>query len=237
MSIKVSESLRKFLNARKTPANADLIDRWSIDMETQVNVVRGEPVAGKRNTYTDGEYEYWNIRIPKNADTEPEWPDYVIRWPFDLFAEGIGSTGWDYKDKKSRWAGYDFDNISSHAKGIGLSDEDLQKVKEAAEALPYVEVRKSTGGKGLHFYVYFNDDGVPTENHTIHATVARCVLGMMSSAAGFDFASQIDVCGSNMWLWHRKMSAENHGLEIVKPATKRLTRPTCRPTGEITPRR
>ena len=26
-----------------------------------------------------------------------------------------------------------------------------------------------------------------------------------------------------MWIWHRKMSAENHGLEIIKPATKRLS--------------
>jgi hypothetical protein len=25
-----------------------------------------------------------------------------------------------------------------------------------------------------------------------------------------------------MWIWHRKMSAENRGLEIIKPATKRL---------------
>ncbi len=25
-----------------------------------------------------------------------------------------------------------------------------------------------------------------------------------------------------MWVWHRKMTAENHGLEIIKPATKRL---------------
>ena len=26
-----------------------------------------------------------------------------------------------------------------------------------------------------------------------------------------------------MWMWHRKMTAENHGLEIIKPATKVLT--------------
>ena len=45
---------------------------------------------------------------------------------------------------------------------------------------------------------------------------------MMSAEVGFDFASAIDACGHVMWIWHRKMTAENHGLEIIKPATKRL---------------
>ena len=49
------------------------------------------------------------------------------------------------------------------------------------------------------------------------------ILGMMSSECNFDFASQIDCCGGVMWIWHRKMTAENHGLEIIKPATKVLT--------------
>ena len=46
---------------------------------------------------------------------------------------------------------------------------------------------------------------------------------MMSAEVGFDFASAIDAAGHVMWVWHRKMSAENHGLEILKPAAKRLS--------------
>ena len=45
---------------------------------------------------------------------------------------------------------------------------------------------------------------------------------MMSSATGFDFASQVDVCGGNMWIWHRKATKENDGLAIIKPATQVL---------------
>jgi hypothetical protein len=45
---------------------------------------------------------------------------------------------------------------------------------------------------------------------------------MMSSETGFDFASQIDVCGGVMWLYHKKMTAENQGLALIKPATKEL---------------
>jgi hypothetical protein len=223
--MKVTEAIKVFLNARKLPANADLVARWSACMETQLNVAagNGEPVEGKRTTYSDGINEWWNIRLPKNANSDPSWDDYELRFPFELHAEGIGCTGWDWAARRSRWCAFDFDSLTTHARGIGVTDEELEKIKLAAEALPYVETRLSTGGKGIHLYCYFDDAGVPTDNHTEHAALARCVLGMMSSDTGFDFASQIDCCGGVMWLWHRKMTAENGGLSLVKPATKTLS--------------
>jgi hypothetical protein len=221
----VSEALYNFLQARKTPANADLVDRCSINMEVQVNVMAadGEPVAGKKSTWTNGSDTWHSIRIPKNAATEPTREDYKIGYPFDLYAEGIGMTGWDWKARCSRHFGYDFDALTGHAQGIGVDDEQLERVKLAACALPYVEVRRSTGGDGIHLYAYLDEAGVPTANHTEHAALARCILGMMSAECGFDFASAIDACGHVMWIWHRKMSAENRGLEIIKSATKRLS--------------
>ena len=208
----------------KTPANADLIERWAIGMETQVNVAPGdgEPVAGKRSTWSDGINEWFNIRVPKNAATDPTFTDYQIGFPLALHAEGVGMTGWDWKARLSRHFGYDFDALTGHAQGVGIEEKDLEKVKQAACALPYVEVRRSTGGGGIHLYVYLDDAGIPTANHTEHAALARCILGMMSAEVGFDFASAIDACGHVMWIWHRKMSVETHGLEIIKPATKRL---------------
>jgi len=221
---KASEAFHAFLRARKTAANTDLVARWSTEMETQLNVAvgDGEPVAGKRTTWSDGINEWFNIRIPKNAATDPTWNDYELRFPLDLHAEGIGMTGWRWTTKRSCWCGFDFDAITNHAKGIGIDDDQLERVKQAACALPYVEVRKSTGGGGIHLYVYFADDGIPTENHTEHAALARCILGMMSGDTGFDFASQIDACGHVMWIWHRKMTPENQGLAILKPAEKHL---------------
>jgi len=75
---KVTEALRRFLDARKTPANADLVARWGSHMETQVNVAAGdgEPVAGKRSTWSDGINEWFNVRIPKNAADNPSFNDY-----------------------------------------------------------------------------------------------------------------------------------------------------------------
>ncbi len=224
---KVTEAIQSFLTARRETHNApELLDRILAHpgaLEIQINVAadNGEPVDGKRSTYTDGEYEWFNIRIPKHADGEPEFRDYELRWPLDLHVEGIGWTGWDWQARRSLAWGFDFDAISGHAKGIGISNEELERIKEAAKALPYVEARRSTGGNGIHLYVY--SEGVPTANHTEHAALARCVLGMMSSETGFDFASQIDACGGNMWFWHRKMTAENKGLMLIKAAEKSIT--------------
>ena len=121
-----SEALYSFLQARKTPANADLVDRCSIDMEVQVNVIAadGEPVAGKKSTWTNGSDTWHAISIPKNAATEPIWEDYKIGYPFDLYAEGIGMTGWRLaRSPLLRHFGYDFDALTGHAQGIGIDDD------------------------------------------------------------------------------------------------------------------
>lgn len=228
--MKVTAALSRFLEVRlATHPGCDLVHRFlaaggAAAMETQVNVAagNGEPVEGRRTTWSDGVNTWWNIRIPKNANAEPEWEDYELRFPLEEHAEGIGSTGWDWVNRQSRWVGFDFDTITGHAKGIGITDSQLAEVAEKAKAIPYVEVRNSTGGKGLHLYVYF-EEGVPTVNHTEHAALARCVLGMMSGEANFDFASQIDACGHVMWIWHRKMTVENQGLAVIKPARKPLS--------------
>ncbi|MEM7314965.1 MAG: primase-helicase family protein, partial [Planctomycetota bacterium] len=101
----------------------------------------------------------------------------------------------------------------------GVTEAELEKVREAARSIPWVECRKSTGGKGLHLYVYFAP-GIKTETHTEHAAVARCILQQMSEIAGFDFANKVDVCGGNMWIWHRKHTPENEGLKLLKAATE-----------------
>ncbi len=227
---KTSEAIRRFLESKRdSHSGVDLLDRILVHidgLELQVNVAagNGEPVDGKRGTYSDGVNSWFNLRIPHKANTDtPEWQDYSMAYPLELHADGIGSTGWDWKAKRSRYVAFDFDSIVGHAQGIGITDEDLARVRRAAQAVPYVETRLSTGGKGLHLYVWFNGDGIPTNNHTEHAALARCVLGMLSSEATFDFASHIDACGHIMWFWHRKMTAENKGLSLIKAAERKLT--------------
>ena len=126
-------------------------------------------------------------------------------------------------ERKSRWWGFDFDAIAGHAKGVGLDDDQLEEVKRAATTLPYTETRRSTGGNGIHIYVRMAGAGFESNNHTEHAALGRCVLAKMSSDCGFDFAQQIDTCGGNMWIWHRKMTTENRGLELLQAAETPLT--------------
>ena len=56
--------------------------------------------------------------------------------PFDQHAEGIGMTGWDWQAPRSRWVAFDFDSLTGHAKGVGITDEELEKVKQAAMRCP-----------------------------------------------------------------------------------------------------
>lgn len=225
---KVTEAIVSFLQAKVAKGEhqgPDLIERfqdYGCDMEVQVNVAagKGEPVHGKRSTYssTDGTDQWFNFRIPKGAYDEPFFNDFELRFVLDIHCDGIGSTGWDWKARRSRWVGFDFDAIVGHAEGVGVSTDELDRVREAAQALPYVEVRKSTGGSGLHLYVIFEDgDAFDTKNHNEHAALARCILGVMSRDAGFSFDTAVDGCGGNMWLWHRK-SAGTEGLKLKKAA-------------------
>jgi len=225
----VTEGIRRFLTAQQASLpGADLLERYlrqgPENLETQINVAAdgGDPVDGRRNTWTDGLCNWFHIRIPKNAYDKPKWDDYELRWAPEEHAEAIGSTGWDWKALRSRWVGFDFDEITDHASGVGVNAEELEKIKNAALALPYVEVRRSTGGKGLHFYVLFDEEGIPTANHTEHAALARCILGMMTAEVGFDFASAIDACGHNMWIWRRTITHKNQGLKLLKASVKAL---------------
>lgn len=206
---------------------------YSPSMEVQVKVrsSNGKPVEGKRNTWVRDGQEFWNIRCPKGAMSEPTWRDYELNWSLSEHAEAVGMTGWDWENRCSRWVCFDFDAITGHAPGIGVSDDQLMAIREAAWDVPYVQVRKSTRGGGFHFYVFFSvfsygqwiDDGIPCENHTLHAALARTVLAKLSMEANFNFAGAIDACGGNMWVWHRDACLHNEGLALIKDNTSILT--------------
>lgn len=214
----------------------DLADLYHYGMEVQVNVAQD---GGKRRQNKDGftgrmwsEYydentdKSWkSFRIPWNAATKPEYSEYYIKdgirknklLLFDLVehAEGIGMTGWDWESGISKWVAFDFDALTEQSKNQSskLTPQEMQEVQEAACAIPWVTVRKSTGSRGLHLYVFLDD--VKTKNHTEHAALARAILGKMSAETGFPFETKVDVCGGTMWVWHRKMKGTD-GLNLIK---------------------
>jgi len=233
----VSQALSSFLKSIPYNYAIDITNRYSIDMEVQIMVdpIRGKPVwkdgSIVRNTWTpdsdtdDGEhliqkygsYQFFHIRIPRNSMSNPTYTDIPMKYPLGEHVECVGMTGWNWGKRQSEWVAFDVDAITGHAVGVGINNEIMAEVKERACSIPWVQVRKSTGGGGLHFYVYFNPKKLPeTENHTVHQALARCVLGLMEKETGFDFRGNMDVLGGNMWIWHRKINLENRGLELIK---------------------
>lgn len=218
--MKRSEAIKAFLAAN---APTDLANLYSLEMECQVNVAQdsGDRITGEYHGrpwhgYTDGMQTWKAFRIPRNANTEPEYVDVDMAFSLTEHAEGVGMTGWDWKNKVSRWVAFDFDAITGHkeAHSKKLSEEELNLVQQTACDIPWVTVRKSAGGRGLHLYVFLLHPE-PTANHNEHAALARAILGTMSSLAKMDFNTQVDICGQNMWVWHRK-AIKSGGLELIK---------------------
>jgi hypothetical protein len=215
-----SVSIKNFLLAK---AQEDLAKLYSLEMECQVNVAQdgGEKIDGEFkgrqwHGFTDGAQTWKSFRIPLNAATEASYEDSEMKFDLNAHVEGVGMTGWNWQKRQSEWVAFDFDSITGHkdAHSRKMNEADLDAVKQAASDIPWVTVRKSAGGKGLHLYVFLMP--VPTENHTEHAALARAILGKMSSLTGFDFSTKVDICGGNMWVWHRK-SQGNDGLALIKP--------------------
>ena len=200
----------------------DLAMLYNRGMECQVNVAKGNGnrIEGdfkgtKWSGYTDGTTTWKSFRIPYNAMHEPTYEDSPITFNLAEHTEGIGMTGWDWEHKVSKWVAFDFDAITGHSDKhqSKLDSEQMQKVRDVACEIPWVSVRRSTSGQGLHLYVMLND--VPTNNHTEHAALARSILAHMSALSGFDFKSKVDICGGNMWVWHRKMK-DTPGLKLLQ---------------------
>lgn len=219
-----TESIKAFLEAR---AHKDLASLYHHDMECQVIVAQGTgeridgEFAGTRwQGYTDGIQTWKPFRIPRNASTEPEYIDVPMTFDLGLHCEAIGMTGWNWNRRVSQWVAFDFDAILGHDEKHTrkLTSTELEHVRTVACQLEWVTVRRSTSGKGLHLYVLLDD--VSTQNHTEHAALARSILAKMGSLTGYDFQSKVDICGGNMWIWHRKMmptlNTEQVGLQILK---------------------
>lgn len=221
-----TEAVKRFLTLFAFP---DLGSRYNYDMELQVNVAQddGQPTAGEFNgrawkAWTDGVQIWKPFRVPYNAAKNPTYEDKEMKFDLVKHVDAIGMTGWDWNNKCSHWVAFDFDAITGHSDRHAkkLTDEELNLVRESVKNIPWVEVRRSAGGKGLHLYVHL-DPVVSTENHNEHAAVARAVLSKLSALVAYDFSAKVDICGGNMWIWHRKAKGTN-GFELIKGANAAL---------------
>lgn len=212
-----TEAVKRFLQAS---THADLAELYNHDMEMQCNVaqdggnrVEGDFKGRQWHGWTDGVQMWKSFRIPYKAMSDPEYRDDPINFDLPAHAEGIGMTGWDWKSQVSRWVAYDFDAITGHSDKHAkkLSEAELDDVSTRLGSIPWCTLRLSTSGKGLHLYVFLTP--ITTKTHTEHAALARAILGQLSAFTRFDFTAKVDICGGNMWVWHRKMKG-TEGLKL-----------------------
>lgn len=214
-----THAIKAFLAAK---THADLAALYTPAMECQVNVapdgadrIEGEYQGKKWQGWTDHVQTWKSFRIPRNASTNPEYHDSWMTFDLVAHAEGIGMTGWDWERRLSKWVAFDFDAITGHSikHSKKLTVEELATIQQSLQEIPWVTIRKSSGGQGLHVYVFLNP--VITQNHNEHAALGRSILGHLSALSGVELSTQVDNCANNMWVWHRKMQGTG-GLELLK---------------------
>ncbi len=223
MQVTRTEAIKRFLAAK---THSDLASMYTPDMEVQVNVAQDGGMRVETETksrsqiWTDGVQTWAPFRIPYNADSNPNYEDRPMSYNLEAHAEGVGMTGWDWRNKLSRWVAFDFDAIVGHSKNHTqkLTNTELEEIRQAVSSVEWATIRKSTGGNGLHIYVML-DDPVPTNTHTEHAALGRAILGLLAAETGKDLSSKVDAVGQNMWVWHRKMIG-TQGLTLIKSGTK-----------------
>jgi hypothetical protein len=202
-----SVAIQNFLESAPSP----LAKLYTKEMEVQCNVYKGDGKL-KRDQEKEIYYELneksWKpFRIPNDSE---------INFDLMVHAEGIGLTGWNFVKKQSHWIGFDFDSIINHKSG--LNAEELQSVIYKANQIEYVSIYKSTSGKGLHLYIFF-DKPVPTIDRAEHQALAQAMLSFLTADSGFDFNAAVDCLGMILWVWHRKQEGTD-GLTLIKEGTK-----------------
>lgn len=210
----LSSNIKNFIAARirETPQCGQWLSDWSIEHETQINIdpTGLEPCQWQGTKPTRWEMPDGNsvgpIRIPYGAYTDsPTHRDYMPRGPIHHYWSAIGTTGWNWSEKKSMWVGFDFDAIEGHAAGVGIAPDRLNEIKNRATSLPYVIARTSKGGKGLHLIVPLNP-WIAAETHTEHSALAKHVLNRMSRDCDYPLYEGVDCSGLVLWHWAKEIA-------------------------------
>jgi hypothetical protein len=228
---RVCDAYKKLYDHRSDPDNPlyshnnpDLLARWGANpmtLETQIMCHKGGTPLDNGKFEENGEI-FGPQRWPYDAGGDANYNNPRIQYIIRNRMKAIGTTWWDWQNKRSIGLGYDFDSIMGHADGVGVSDEELAKL-DCIET-EWLEVIRSTGGRGRHIYIWFQEPFPITENHHEHAALARAYIPLIAKYTGLDIEASVDVCGSVMWIHHEKADAESRGYEVIKPAIQTLDR-------------
>jgi hypothetical protein len=210
------QAIRRVLSTPSLP-NRDLTDRIQpyIDgLDLQANVIPGVEIEVTRKDGKKTIVQSDGVNTWSNFRTGPI--DKMLHFDLAKYVDSIGSTGWISSLKKPLFVGFDFDHEQGHAEGVGHPQEILDTIKTALLKLDYVDLRRSTSGKGLHGFVWFDPTTSPTvSTRDSHTELAKYVLARMSKDASLDLTKFIDGVGGNLWFYSRRATPDNQGFTRV----------------------
>lgn len=202
-----------------------LLARWGEDpsrFETQILCNKNGTPVPDSNKFEQGGELWGPIRWPYDSYTNtPHYSDPPITFIIPNRLKAIGSTWWDWKNKRSFAVGFDFDSLIDHDSGAGIPQSEIRKLDQCD--VPYLEIIKSTRGNGRHLYIRFEEPYPVANNHYEHKAVARSLMSKLQLDTGFDFSDNVDCYGMILWFYHLNATPENQGYSLVKPATEFLT--------------
>ena len=216
MPARTREAIQTFLTNRQDHSPF-LLQRYTTDLETQVMCnTDGEPGDNPGTYEADGEV-WGNKRWPYQAGSDnPNYGDPAITFSPAARVDRVGTTWWNYVDKRSVAVGIDIDSSDGHAETTTTNDKsEIETIVDRLKQLDYVTIVRSTGGKGIHVYVFFENQP-EARNHHEHTIVARKTLELISNDIDYDLKSHVDCVGSVFWIWAKSSPADHPGFSVVK---------------------
>lgn len=129
----------------------------------------------------------------------------------------FGVSGWNYSTKMTHFISVDVDLLGDKKGNDGVTQQRMDEIIAQCMALPYIEMRYSTHGKGLLIRAFLQPTHTPSEN--AHAKLARTLIDKINSDTTLKLNSDpkkpdTDVVGRIAWIWSAK---ENDGsFKLIK---------------------
>lgn len=212
------EVIENFLSNRVADS-PHLIPLWTKSLETQVMTTRDGAVDDDDpSQFADPDSgEIWkDFRWPWRAGTNPIYSDRPCTFSPAKRVTKVGTTWWDFENKRSVGIGIDIDYQGEKAPTTNTNDQDsLNNILDRLKTLDYVTIVRSTGGKGFHVYVFFGNCP-ESRNHHDHTLVARKTLKLICQDLDYPLDKHVDCVGAVFWIWSDSSPAGHPGFSVVK---------------------
>lgn len=215
-----TQAITRFLERRRADSPF-LLPKWSSDLETQVlTTTDGDTDPDHPGWFFGEDGEKWkNIRWPYSAGNDPHYTDPPITFDTTKRINRVGTTWWNWREKKSVAVGIDIDFDGEKVGAKQTNDaRDIEEIVRRLKELDYVTIVRSTGGNGLHVYVFFHNCP-SSDNHHEHTIVARKTLELISQDINYDLKTHVDCVGMVFWIWAASSPEGHPGFSVIKEGT------------------